>query len=107
MVSTGTRCAFRSTEETVPFLTWMMRSAIGAIAVLCVMITTVIPVSCAVSCSSLRIAFFYDERPLDDLIVLFDAFRKFLQFIGYHADSFLLFLISLPHLIVVADHTDC
>ena len=41
--------------STVPFLMWMTRSAIGVMALLCVMTTTVTPFCRQVSCNSLRI----------------------------------------------------
>ena len=57
IVSTGTGLLFTVIFDTFPFLIWITRSAIGAIARLWVISITVIPLFLQVSCRSFRIAF--------------------------------------------------
>ena len=54
--STGVGLALNSSDSTVPFLMWMTWSAMGVMAVLWVMTTTVTPFSRQVSCSSFKMA---------------------------------------------------
>ena len=56
MSSTGVTVSLTRCSRMVPLLTLIMRSAMAVSAELCVMMTTVMPVWRAVSCSSLRMA---------------------------------------------------
>ena len=56
MLSTETGCGFSRTPRHRPLRISMIRSAMGAMAELCVITTTVMPFSRQVSCKSFRIA---------------------------------------------------